>query len=112
MLKFFTHGREASGMAYLKLSAQKSYLEACYVYGIILYPTSLEDAGVKFLKICENKISLLEEDFGGRRNCKSVVKNSCKKKVKRIRWDGNDGDDYYGEHACEACKWNEENREL
>ncbi|XP_022990439.1 uncharacterized protein LOC111487294 [Cucurbita maxima] len=132
MLEFFTHYREASGMTYLKLYAQKGYSETCYVYDIILYATSLEDEGVKFLKICEaklglkraecrrrvkefvcnlwvkNNIPLSEKDFGDRRECESVVKNTCKKNVRRIRWDGNDGDDYYGEHTCEACKWNEE----
>ncbi|XP_022957270.1 putative F-box protein At1g67623 [Cucurbita moschata] len=36
MLEFFTHCREAFGMTYLKLSAQKGYPKACYVYGIIL----------------------------------------------------------------------------
>ncbi|XP_023549459.1 putative F-box protein At1g67623 [Cucurbita pepo subsp. pepo] len=132
MLEFFTHCREASGLAYLKLSAQKGYPETCYVYGIILYAASLEDEGVKFLKICEaklgfklaecrrrvkefvrylwvkNKISLPEKDSSDQRGCESVVKNCCKKNVRRIGWDGNDEDDYYREHTCEACKWNEE----
>ncbi|XP_023549573.1 F-box protein At2g35280-like [Cucurbita pepo subsp. pepo] len=132
MLEFFTHCREASGMAYLKLSAQKGYPDACYVYGIILYATSMEDEGVKFLKICEeklefklaecrrrikefvcylwveSKIYVLENDSSDRRSCESVIKNCCKKNVRRIGWDRNDEDDYYGEHTCQACKWNGE----
>ncbi|XP_022990364.1 putative F-box protein At1g67623 [Cucurbita maxima] len=132
MLEFFTHCREASGMTYLKMSAQKGYSEACYVYGIILYATSMEDEGVKFLKICEeklgfklaecrrrvkefvrhlwvkNKISVQEKYSNDRRGCENVIKNCCKKNVRRIGWDWNDEDNYYGENTCEACKWNGE----
>ncbi|XP_023549317.1 putative F-box protein At1g67623 [Cucurbita pepo subsp. pepo] len=103
MLEFFSQCREANGMKYLKLSAQKDYLEACYVYGIILYTKNLEDEGVKFLKICEeklgfkmahcrhkveefvyhlwirNKIFLPKKDSSDQMGSKSMVKNCCKK---------------------------------
>lgn len=128
MLEFFTHCREASGLGYLKLSAQKGYVDACYVYGIIMYASNVKDDGLKYLKNCEmkleykmsecrrrvksfvwclwvnNKICLSEN---GERYC-SNVKNNCMINEKRKGWDWNDEDDYYGEHACEECKWNGE----
>ncbi|XP_038891683.1 putative F-box protein At1g67623 [Benincasa hispida] len=129
MLEFFTHCREASGLGYLKRSAEKDYMDACYVYGVVLYATNLKEEGLQFLRNCEaklgnkmsecrrrvkefvwclwikNKVSLSEKEFGGRRYCSNVIKNNCLINEKRNGWDWKDEDDHYGEHTCEECKW-------
>lgn len=130
MLEFFTHCKEASGMAYLKRSAQKGYVDACYVFGVILYASNLKDEGLEFLKNNEvklgnkmiecrqrvkefvsyiwikNKISLSEGDSSYGRKCDKNI--NCRVNEKINVWDSKDEDDYYGKYTCEECKWNNE----
>ncbi|XP_008453691.1 putative F-box protein At1g67623 [Cucumis melo] len=129
MLEFFTHCKEASGLAYLKLSAQKGYVDACYVCSVILYASKAKDEGFEFLKNHEaklrnkmaecrwrvkrfvsylwikNRISSSGEDPNDRKCDKNI---NCRVNERRNSWDWKDEDDYYGEYTCEKCKWNNE----
>uniref|UniRef100_A0A9I9D2C5 At2g35280-like TPR domain-containing protein n=1 Tax=Cucumis melo TaxID=3656 RepID=A0A9I9D2C5_CUCME len=125
MLEFFTHCNEASGLACLKLSAQKGYVDACYVYGVVLYAADLVDEGLAYLKMCEVKLGNKMAEC--RRRVKEFVwyfwvknkisiqsktlcnnRTKCRVNERRDGWDWKDEDDYYGEHTCEECKWKNE----
>ncbi|KAE8648647.1 hypothetical protein Csa_009058 [Cucumis sativus] len=122
-MEFFSHGKEASGLSYLKQSAQKGYVDACYVYGVVMYAANLKEEGVEYLKMCEAKLGNKMAEC--RRRVKEFVwyfwiKNrismskeicsnvNCKVNERSNGWDWKDEDDYYGEHTCEQCKWSNE----